>query len=148
MEQIEIVYNKENGLWEIALEDAVKKCEQFVKDNELADFKIKSDNDYRLIRKQRTLLNNKSKEISDTRKQAAKVLTGEFVRGCKELESIISQATERMTAKMDAYKPKPQKEISVTLVIKGTNLNALNKIKTQAKKYGLTVEEENENAKW
>ena len=133
MNELVIDYNKETHQYEIVSENALENCQEFIKLYEQANLVISNDDDYKFLYKNRTIINNKVKEIKETRKQACKTITGNFEKSCKELEKELEQASNRITKRLEEYKPRETNEVYV-LTIKTTKLSSFRKIMSFAEK--------------
>lgn len=135
MNKLTIKFNDESHRYELQLANAVVQCQEFIDNLECKELQVNEET-YKLLYDNRTLLNNKVKEIADTRKQACKSITGDFERDCRELEKMLALASERLTARLNEFKPKPQKDKLITLTIKTTNKKVIEKIKKIISVYG------------
>ena len=120
-------------------ENAVDVALRNVANLQLKDFVIKNDDDYKTLYECRTILNKNLKEIQTLRKQMIMAVTGQFQLECKTIEKAIVEATNEMTERLYAYKPRMVEKKVFKLVIKTDNTNALDKIRTMALKYGCEV---------
>lgn len=142
MNNLEIVFNDNTHTWELGLENAIKKCEKFIEEREKSEVVIEDDITWKELKDNRTEINNKLKEIKNTRIQACRSVTGEFERSCKELEKLLLEAGNRMTERIEAYKPRKKQEKAFVLTISTFDLKAYEKVKSYAKKYACEVKEE------
>lgn len=105
--------------------------------------KITDDEMYKVVYKKRTNLNNKSKEIAKKRKMAVAIMINDFQNYCKEIESQLDCASDKLTALLNEYKPKEKtvKPPVYELKIKTTDIKLYEKVKQFALDIGLKVEE-------
>ena len=142
MADIEVKYSDISHRYEIDFEEALKNCNSFIAERLNEDMKIENDDDFKYIWKCRTEINNKAKEISDTRKQAIKVITGKFEQDCKALEKQLSIASNMLTEKLMAYKPKDEPRTKYKLTVVLDNKNGFEKLKKLAQQFGAEIKEE------
>lgn len=137
-EKLVIKYNDDTHKWELALEDALTKVQAFIKSLEHSELVIQNDLDYKLIYKNRTDINNKVKEIASIRKQAIKSITGDFEKACKTLESELINAANRMTTRLNEYKPKVKGDDIYVMTFSTNDKKAYEKVKAYILKYNIT----------
>ena len=141
MNNLEIVFNDNSHTWELSLEDAIKTCQKYIDSLEEKDLKV-DDDTYRYIYDNRTIINNKLKEIKNTRIQACKSITGDFERSCKELEKMLLEAGNRMTERLEQFKPRKKQEKPFVLTISTFDKKAYDKVRNFAIKYQCELKEE------
>lgn len=142
MNSLEIIFNDNSHTWEINLKNAVEQCKAFIKERECEEVKIDNDETYDALKDNRTEINNKLREIKNTRIQACRSITGEFEKSCKELEKLLLEAGNRMTDRIEAYKPRKKKDKPFVLTISTFDKKAYDKVKNFAIKYACEIEEE------
>lgn len=136
---MDYIYNKKTHRYEIDKPNEVEQSvKNFIENNAKDLLPIVDDKTLSNARKIRTVINNKLKEIQGFRKQTNGVVLGEFNRMSGTIEKMLSEESDRITALMEAYKPK---EPVYELHIKTKDEMAYKKIYALAKKLNLLKEE-------
>ena len=69
-------------------------------------------------------------------------VTGQFQAECKTIEKACLEATNEMTERLNAYRPRTYEKKTFKLTIKTNDLKALDKVRSYALKYGCEVTQE------
>lgn len=118
----------ENGVLEISNFDTVKNSVVEFVNRPMFNIEIISDEDYKELKKARTELNKRQKEITDGRLKITRAFCGEFEKKCKEIESILKEKSAEIGDKLSGYKQ--DKKIKIyTLEIKTADIELIAQIK-------------------
>lgn len=91
------------------LDKAREEVEKVIKDNSTF-LDPRDEAEMKLCKKERTELNNKTKELARARLDIVGYLTGDFVEQCKSLEKLLKEASDNHTKAINAvFPPKPPK---------------------------------------
>lgn len=105
---------------------------------------ISDDLTFKDVKATRTDIRKKKDAITQARLHINALLLGEFNTQLKEIETMLDEADKQLKAKVDVYneqvKGKDNKPKVITLVVKGFDGKAIEKIKTFALKNGCTAE--------
>lgn len=105
---------------------------------------IEDDIAFKDVKATRTDIRKKKDAIKDARLHINALLLGDFNAQLKEIETMLDGADVALKEKVDAYneavKGKDNKPKVITLVIKGFDMVAINKLKESALKCGCTAE--------
>lgn len=141
----EIIWNNSKGQYELAQFVSVEHAKAYIDSIALTNVVIQSEEDYSAVRSCRTMLNKERDEIKDARKQATAVILSLFEPTLREIENYISAKSDELTLKLNAYKPRKEREKkSWKLEVSFDNPKALEKVKQYAIKYGGKIKEEKE----
>lgn len=136
---MDYIYNNKTKRYEIAKANTVEKeVKNFIQNNAKDLLPVIDDTTWSATRKARVVINNKLKEVQKFRKQTNGIVLGEFNRMSIAIEDMLSEESNRLTAQMEAYKPK---EPVYELNIKTKDKMAYNKLVAYAKKLNLIKEE-------
>ena len=107
---------------------------------------ILTEADYKTIWSHRTAINGLLKEITDARKQTCAVVVNPLLDACKPLEKMLQDASNELTEKMLAFKPKEGKPKTTTIITIELPIDSelVKKVKTYLKRSKIAYEEENE----
>ena len=142
MAEIEIKYSDISHRYEVNFDEALKTCNSFIAERLNEDMVIENDDDYKFLWKCRTEINNKAREISSTRKQAVKVITGKFEADCKALEKQLITASNIITEKLKKYKADDGEKTRYKLTLVLDSKNGFEKLKKMALQFGAEIKEE------
>ena len=105
---------------------------------------IEDDMTFKDVKATRTDIRKKKDAITQARLHINALLLGEFNAQLKEIETMLDEADKTLKAKVDTYneevKGKDNKPKVITLVVKGYDAKAIEKVKALALKSGLTAE--------
>lgn len=105
---------------------------------------INDDLTFKDVKMTRTDIRKKKDAITQARLHINALLLGEFNSQLKEIETMLDEADKELKAKVDVYneqvKGKDNKPKVITLVVKGFDVKAIDKIKAFALKNGCTAE--------
>lgn len=106
---------------------------------------ILTESDYKNVWSHRTAINGLLKDITDARKQTCAVVVNPLLDACKPLEKILKDASDELTEKMLAFKPKDEKPKTTTIITIELPIDSelVNKVKTYLKRSKIAYEEEN-----
>lgn len=94
------------------LEEVIKK---FLEIHNV-DFPLLTEADYKIMWAHRTEINGLLKDLADARKQTTAVVINPLVDACKPLEKMLKQASDELTEKMLAFKPKEEKSKTTSVI--------------------------------
>ena len=135
------IYDTEKHTFVLERVGLVEQAIDYLKSLQHTELVVDSEESYNALYKLRTEINKQVKIIADTRKQMVMAITGQFVNECKEIERAGNDISKEITERLLAYKPK-EKETTYKMIIKTTDRNAFEKVKSYALKYGLEITEE------
>lgn len=105
---------------------------------------ITDDSDLKVVKEARTDIRKKKDQISETRKTINQIVLGTMNAQLKEIEGLLEEADNTMKANKDAYekaeKNKVERQIIITLVVKGYDNDKITKVLNYAIKQGLQAE--------
>lgn len=137
---MDYIYNNKTKRYEIAKANTVEKeVKNFIENNAKDLLPVIDDATWSATRKARVVINNKLKEVQKFRKQTNGIVLGEFNRMSNAIENMLSEESDRLTALLEAYKPK--EPVYVFKEIKTTDKVAYDKLVAYAKKLNLIKEE-------
>lgn len=136
-----VVYNPTTKTYEVSNFDEIKQqCADFIKENKL-EIEVVDAETRKQVYAKRTVISNKKKEIENVRKSATKAVTDGFIGKFKELETMLGNAYDEMTANINNYDnklveqgEKIAKKYKKTLTIKSYDEETLKKIADYANK--------------
>lgn len=136
---MDIIFNEKTHLYEIDNYDNVKvSVTKFIESKSGNLLPIIDEETYKAVRKARTKINGKLKEIAKFRKQTNAVMLGNFNTMSKSIERTLQDESNRLTVLLEAYKPSsPIYEFSC----KTSDKEAYDKLVEYAKKLGIYEEE-------
>ena len=139
------VLDKKTGQYEVKDFDNVKKIVADFIEREVTPIKeITDDVMFKSTKELRTDIRKKKEAITQARIQINSLLLGTFNGQLKDIEAMLDSNDKVLKEKVDAYnelvKGKDNKPKVITLVIKGFDPKAIEKIKTLALKSGCTAE--------
>lgn len=122
------------------LEDVVKKFLEIHK----VDFPLNDEQDYKIMWAHRTEINGLLKDIADARKQTTAVVVNPLANACKPLEQMLKNASDELTAKMLAFKPKEEKPKTTSIITIAYPIGSeeIKKVKTYLNRAKITYKEE------
>jgi hypothetical protein len=133
-------WDEEKKTYALTKENSVEVAIKNIENLQLKNLVILNDDDYDTLYDSRTEINKVAKEIASLRKQMVMAVTGQFQIECKTIEKACKNATDEMTERLYAYKPRTREKTVFKLTIKVDNPSALSKIEKYALKYGAEVE--------
>ena len=132
-------WNEEKHTYELGKYSSVESAKKYLDNIANINFVITSDEDYKVVQDCRKELNRLVKELSTERKQMTAIVLSSFAPQCIEIEKYGVKLADELTAKMEQWKPKPQRDKVYKLTIKTTDLSALKKIEKLALKFNCEV---------
>ena len=133
-------WNDEKHTYEITSVDAVNTAINRINEIANVNMVIASDADLKVVKANRTELNNLVKEISSYRKQMTALVLSQFAPQMIEVEKYGAKIANDLSEKIDAYVGKTKEE-TYKITIKTADKNALDKIIKLAQQYGCEVKE-------
>ena len=108
-------------------------------------FPLLTDADYKDVWAHRTAINGLKNDISSARKQTCAVITNPLTDACLELEKKLQEVSDRLTEKLDEFKPREPKEKTKTIITIEYPIDSeeIAKVRTYLKKAHITYKEEN-----
>lgn len=139
------VLDKKTGQYEVKDFDNVKKIVADFIEREVTPIKeITDDVMFKSTKELRTDIRKKKEAITQARIQINSLLLGTFNGQLKDIEAMLDSSDKVLKEKVDAYnelvKGKDNKPKVITLVVKGFDPKAIEKIKALALKSGCTAE--------
>lgn len=139
------VLDAETGKYTVKSFENVKKIvSDFVERETHRVVAIQDDLTLKEVKATRTDIRKKKEMISQARIHINTLLLGEFNSQLKEIETMLDSADKALKEKVDTYneevKGKENKPKLTTLIVKGYDVKAIEKVKAYAMKNGLTAE--------
>lgn len=134
-------FDENKHTYVLTKENSVEVACRNIANLQLKNLVLQNDDDYKTLYDCRTEINKIAKQISDLRKQMVKAVTGQFQIECKQIEKACVEATNEMTERLNAYRPKTREKKVFKLIIKTEDTKALDKIRTYALKYNCEIEQ-------
>lgn len=139
------VLDAETGKYTVKSFENVKKIvSDFVERETHRVIAIQDDLTLKEVKATRTDIRKKKEMISQARIHINSLLLGEFNSQLKEIETMLDTADKALKEKVDTYneevKGKENKPKVTTLIVKGYDVKAIEKVKAYAMKNGLTAE--------
>lgn len=139
------VLDKKTGQYEVKDFENVKKIVADFIEREVVPIKeITDDVMFKNTKELRTDIRRKKEAITQARIQINSLLLGTFNGQLKDIEAMLDSSDKVLKEKVDAYnelvKGKDNKPKVITLVVKGFDPKAIEKIKALALKSGCTAE--------
>lgn len=139
------VLDKKTGQYEVKDFENVKKIVADFIEREVVPIKeITDDVMFKSTKELRTDIRKKKEAITQARIQINSLLLGTFNGQLKDIEAMLDSSDKVLKEKVDAYnelvKGKDNKPKVITLVVKGFDPKAIEKIKALALKSGCTAE--------
>lgn len=139
------VLDAETGKYTVKSFENVKKIvSDFVERETHRVIAIQDDLTLKEVKATRTDIRKKKEMISQARIHINSLLLGEFNSQLKEIETMLDSADKALKEKVDTYneevKGKENKPKLTTLIVKGYDVKAIEKVKAYAMKNGLTAE--------
>lgn len=135
----------ENGVLKISNFEQLKHDVEIFVNADRFNTEIYDENDYKELKKARTEINKRQKEIIDGRLKITRAFCGEFEKNCKEIENILKEKSNQIGEKLTAYKDKQEanepKVKIYTLTIKTADINLIAEIKNLCDKKNVVVME-------
>lgn len=118
--------------------------DEFINEHKISD-PIKTEDEYKIVWKHRTAINGLLKDISGARKQTCAVVVNPLIDACKTLETKLQEASNELTAKMVAFKPKEPTPLTTTTITISYPIGSdeIKKVKTYLKRVKIDFKEEN-----
>lgn len=135
-------WNDETHTYALEKANSVEVAVRHIENLQLKNLVIQNDDDYKALYDCRTEINKYAKEISTLRKQMVMAVTGQFQVECKTIEKACLEATNEMTERLNAYRPKTREKKVFKLIIKTDDTKALDKVRNYALKYGCEITQE------
>lgn len=133
-------WNDEKHTYEITSVDAVNTAINRINEIANVNMVIASDADLKVVKANRTELNNLVKEISSYRKQMTALVLSQFAPQMIEVEKYGAKIANELSEKIDTYVGKVKEE-TYKITIKTADKNAIDKIIKLAQQYGCEVKE-------
>lgn len=133
------VYDETKHTYALEKANSVEVALKNIGNLQLKSLVLQSDDDYKTLYECRTEINKIAKDVASLRKQMVQAVTGQFQIECKTIEKACAEATNEMTERLNAYKPRTRERSVFKLTIKTTDLKVLDKLEKLAKKYGCEV---------
>ena len=123
------------------VEDVVAK---FIKEHDVK-FPLLSKADYDSMWEHRTQINNLKNDIATARKQTTAVVINPLLDACKPLEKALEDASDRLTERLVAFKPRAEKPKTTTIITIELPIDSecIAKVKTYLKRSKIAYKEEN-----
>lgn len=118
-----------------------QEVDNFIESHQHKEMIIQNDDDYSALKKQRTLINNKCKEITAFRKQTIAIITGDLKKQSMALEKKLAKASDEMTERLNEYKGTKPK-VSYSVSFECDSQENLDKIIKYAKRLGIKPKED------
>lgn len=119
--------------------------DEFIKIHDV-DIPMLSESDYKVVWSHRTQVNALLDDITKARKQTTAVMINPLLDACKPLEKRLQETSDKLTEKLNAFKPKqpkPKTEIVLTISgLIGVDEEKLSKIEMLAKELNLEIVKE------
>ena len=139
-------YNKEKHTYDVLSEsgrplpEIVDECIATHK----YDAEITDEQQYKIVWKHRTAVNNLKNDISGARKQTTAVCINPIKNACEPLELKLQELSDELTAKMLAFKPKEEKPKTTTIITIELPIDSENieKVKNYLKRFKIAYKEE------
>ena len=139
------VLDEATGKYVVQKFDAMKEIVRDFLEREVNKvIEINDDVSFKDVKATRTDIRKKKEAITQARLNINALLLGDFNAQLKEIEGMLDDGDKTLKAKVDAYnelvKGKDNKPKVITLVVKGFDPKAIEKIKAFALKNGCTAE--------
>ena len=126
---MEYRFNDERKTYEIEkFEQTIVEVKEFIKNNAHLDLVIANDLDKKVVKEDRAVINAKLKEVKTLRLELNKAVMGEVNMQLKEVESLLNDASEQLTKKINEY---DKKMPTFQLIVKSTDKEYLEKLLNQ-----------------
>ena len=104
---------------------------------------INNDSDYKEMKKARTEINKRQKEITNVRLAITRGFCGDFETKCKELETMLKNKSAEIGDKLKEYEEKDEEpKLKVyTLLIKTADIDLIAEIKNLCDKRNVVIKE-------
>ena len=116
--EIVFKYSKEQMRYELKTNEgeSVKELvEKFIKAHDV-NFPLITEEDYKTMWAHRTKINGLMKELAEARKKTIAVMINPIKNPCVELEKMLEEVSDKLTTKMDEFKPKAEKPKTTTII--------------------------------
>lgn len=133
-------YSDEKHTYVLTKENGVEVARRNIENLQLKNLVLQNDDDYKALYDCRTEINKIAKDVATLRKQMVMAVTGQFQIECKTIEKMCQEATNEMTERLNAYRPRTREKTMFKLTIKTSDPSALAKIEKYALKFGAEVE--------
>lgn len=126
---MEYRFNDERKTYEIEkFEQTIVEVKEFIKNNAHLDLVIANDLDKKVVKEDRAVINAKLKEVKTLRLELNKAVMGEVNMQLKEVESLLNDASDQLTKKINEY---DKKMPTFQLIVKSTDKEYLEKLLNQ-----------------
>ena len=123
---MEYRFNDERKTYEIEkFEQTIVEVKEFIKNNAHLDLVIANDLDKKVVKEDRAVINAKLKEVKTLRLELNKAVMGEVNMQLKEVESLLNDASDQLTKKINEY---DKKMPTFQLIVKSTDKEYLEKL--------------------
>jgi len=124
-------YQLIQGVYRIPdFDKVVEDCKAFIVDTEATN----------TDKRARTLIRKKKEEVATVRKEAGKAMLAVFNRQCKQLEAMLQEADDILTAEINANKE--AKPLITTITIKTSDEDAIKEIEAFLNAKGIAFKSE------
>ena len=136
-------WNEEKQTFEVAKVGLVELAKKKLDNLDLSNVVVDSDETYQRVWQARTEINALVKDLSSKRKQMEAIVLSAFKPTCVEVEKYGVKISDKLTALLNAYKPKEKRKTPVfKIVIKTEDLKVVKKFENMALKYGCVIQTE------
>ena len=126
-------YDVVNGQYSVQkFDEQLELAKNFIKENAKTNLVIQSEDDLKSVKKSRTVINAKLKEIEDKRKALNEAVMGRYNNESKTIEKLFKETYENLTNKINEYEEKLGKPKILTLIIKTYDQKVIDKIRKYA----------------
>ena len=133
-------WNEQKQTYEIARVGIIDAAKKKLDALDVSNVVIETDEDYQAVWQKRTQINNLVKDLSTKRKQMEAIVISGFKPQCMEVERYGANISDKLTANLNAYKPKEKKApTSFSITVKSNELRVIKKIENMALKYGCQI---------
>ena len=133
-------WNNEKQTFEVARVGLVDLAKRKLDSLDLSNVVIDSDETYQRVWQARTEINALVKDLSSKRKQMEAIALSTFKPTCVEVEKYGAKISDKLTEKINEYKPKEKKkETTFKLIVKTNDGKVAKKFENMALKYGCSI---------
>lgn len=117
---------------------------EFIKKHDV-NFPLLNESDYKKMWAHRTEINNLKNDIASARKQTTAVVVNPLLDACKPLERALDDVSDKLTERLNAFKPKEEKPKTTTIITIEYPIGSdeIEKVKTYLKRSKIAYKEEN-----
>jgi len=144
--EIQFKYSKEKMMYELKTNkgESVKALvEKFIQEHDV-NFPLITEEDYKTMWAHRTKINGLKNELADARKKTIAVMISPIKNACMELEKMLEETSDKLTEKLEAFKPKEikPKTTSIITIEYPIGSEEIKKVKTYLNRVKIAYKEE------